>query len=54
MINISYDFGAQDVSSFNQGSYTGQVSIDMLEDLKCKYVIIGHSERRDIFKEISI
>lgn len=39
--------GAQDVSHFNKdGAYTGQVSATMLADIGCKYVIIGHSERR--------
>jgi triosephosphate isomerase len=38
--------GAQDVSQHNNGSYTGDVSAQMLEQLHVKYVIIGHSERR--------
>ena len=40
--------GAQDTSneSFDFGPYTGQISSKMLKDLKCKFVIIGHSEKR--------
>lgn len=38
--------GAQDVSEYPNGAYTGQVSAEMLKDLNCDYVIMGHSERR--------
>ena len=38
--------GSQDMSIHNNGAYTGDISLDMLHDLKCSYVIIGHSERR--------
>ncbi len=40
------DFGAQDVSAQASGAYTGEVSAAMLHDLGCRYVIVGHSERR--------
>jgi triosephosphate isomerase len=39
-------YGAQDVSREEGGAFTGQVSATMLKDLGCKYVIVGHSERR--------
>ena len=39
-------WGAQDISSYDAGSYTGDVSASMLRDFGCRYVIIGHSERR--------
>ncbi|MEO5365348.1 MAG: triose-phosphate isomerase [Magnetococcus sp. WYHC-3] len=39
-------FGAQDCSRFENGAYTGDVSAAMLKDASCKYVILGHSERR--------
>lgn len=42
--------GAQDISSFHGGSYTGEVTIDNLTGL-VDYVIIGHSERRRYFSE---
>ena len=38
--------GAQDVSAFDHGAYTGEVSAPMLSDAGAKYVIVGHSERR--------
>ena len=39
-------YGAQDCSSHEQGAYTGEVSSAMLHDVGCRYVIVGHSERR--------
>lgn len=42
---------AQDVFWEDSGAYTGEISPLMLKDLKVKYVIIGHSERRKYFKE---
>jgi len=38
--------GTQDLFWEKSGSYTGEISADMLKDAKAKYVIIGHSERR--------
>ena len=38
--------GAQDVSAEAKGAFTGEISITMLRDMDCKYVIVGHSERR--------
>ncbi len=38
--------GAQDVSAEVKGAFTGEVSVSMLQDLECSYVIVGHSERR--------
>jgi triosephosphate isomerase len=43
--------GAQNVYFEHKGAYTGEVSIPMLSELGCSHVIIGHSERRSIFKE---
>jgi len=39
-------WGAQDCSSHEAGAYTGEVSAPMLAEFGCKYVIVGHSERR--------
>ncbi|ANH67841.1 triose-phosphate isomerase [Mitsuaria sp. 7] len=39
-------YGSQDVSTHEQGAYTGEVSSAMLADLGCRYAIVGHSERR--------
>ena len=43
--------GAQDVSDQEAGAYTGEVAPAMLTDLGCKYVIVGHSERRSLYDE---
>ncbi len=42
-------WGAQDVSEHAQGAYTGEVSAAMLNDFGCRYVIVGHSERRTYY-----
>ncbi len=39
-------WGAQDVSTHEQGAYTGEVSAAMLAELGCRYALVGHSERR--------
>ncbi|PTT86625.1 triose-phosphate isomerase [Pelomonas sp. HMWF004] len=46
LTGIAVTFGAQDCSSHEQGAYTGEVSSAMLQDIGCRYVIVGHSERR--------
>ena len=43
--------GAQDVAAEERGSYTGEVSAAMLKAVGCRYVIVGHSERRRRFQE---
>lgn len=45
--------GAQDMFWEDYGAYTGEVSAPMLKDLGCRYVILGHSERRALFGEES-
>lgn len=42
-------WGAQDVSEHAQGAWTGEVSGSMLADFACRYVLVGHSERRSFF-----
>ncbi|HLA36539.1 MAG TPA: triose-phosphate isomerase [Rhodocyclaceae bacterium] len=42
-------WGAQDVSEHDKGAYTGEVSGSMLVDFACRYVLIGHSERRSFY-----
>ena len=49
--NDKISFGAQNVSPLEKGSQTGEISIDMLENINCDWVIIGHSERRELFNE---
>jgi len=43
--------GAQNVSRYGDGAYTGDVSAQMLAEFGCRYVIVGHSERRALFGE---
>ena len=43
--------GAQNMYHEEQGAYTGEISPVMLKDVGCQYVILGHSERREYFKE---
>jgi triosephosphate isomerase len=46
-----FSLGAQDVSADAQGAFTGEVSGAMLKDVGCEYVIVGHSERRLLYRE---
>jgi triosephosphate isomerase len=48
---LSLGYGAQDLSPFDHGAYTGDISADMLVKLGCRYVLVGHSERRDYHGE---
>lgn len=43
--------GAQDLCAEDNGAYTGEVSGPMLKDFDCRYVIVGHSERRALYVE---
>jgi triosephosphate isomerase (TIM) len=45
------DLGAQNMHAEKSGAYTGEVAADMIRELGCHYVILGHSERRQYFKE---
>lgn len=44
-------WGAQNVSEHVQGAYTGEVAASMLLDFGCRYVLVGHSERRSLYGE---
>ena len=44
-------WGAQDVSDQAYGAFTGEISANMLKEFGCRYVIVGHSERRTLHKE---
>ena len=45
--------GAQTVSEHSAGAFTGEVSVSMLKEVGCEYVIVGHSERRSLYGESS-
>lgn len=51
--NTHVSWGAQNISQHDKGAYTGEVSSTMLADFCCKYVIVGHSERRTLYGEDS-
>ncbi|MFF0285744.1 triose-phosphate isomerase [Streptomyces sp. NPDC005262] len=48
---LKIKYGAQDLSAHDSGAYTGEISGPMLAKLKCTYVAIGHSERRQYHHE---
>lgn len=43
--------GAQDCSNLKSGAFTGDISTKMLKDSNCQFCLVGHSERRQIFKQ---
>ncbi|MER2491730.1 triose-phosphate isomerase [Catenovulum sediminis] len=45
------NIGSQNVSKYASGAYTGETSAQMLKEAGCKYCLIGHSERRAMFRE---
>ena len=42
-------FGAQNCSTCINGAFTGDISAEMIKKIGCKYVLIGHSERRSLY-----
>jgi triosephosphate isomerase len=51
LLDSRVSIGSQNCSSKASGAYTGEVSAEMLKAIGVKYVILGHSERREYFKE---
>lgn len=49
--NSHIQFGSQNVNDNEQGAHTGEVSIGMLKEFGCQYVLVGHSERRHVYGE---
>src|SRR2546426_6650728 len=51
VLNTNIRLGAQDMSEHNFGAYTGEIAAGMLKEFSVRYVILGHSERRQYQKE---
>lgn len=49
--NTNISIGAQNCEYRTSGAFTGEISVDMLSNVGCSYVIIGHSERRQFYNE---
>ncbi|MBS7313782.1 MAG: triose-phosphate isomerase [Candidatus Onthomorpha sp.] len=49
--DVEFFVGAQNVSKFDNGAFTGEVSAKMLQSMNIDYCIVGHSERRKYFNE---
>lgn len=45
--------GSQNISEYEQGAYTGEISASMLKEFDVQYALVGHSERRELFAESS-
>ncbi|MDR1561196.1 MAG: triose-phosphate isomerase [Holosporaceae bacterium] len=50
-VGFRYHIGAQNCFYEEEGAFTGEISPKLLKEIKCKYVILGHSERRALFHE---
>lgn len=51
LVGTAIAWGSQNINDNDSGAYTGEISGPMLNDFGCKYVIVGHSERRAIYGE---
>jgi triosephosphate isomerase (TIM) len=51
LVGSNIGLGAQNCNDQDSGAYTGEVSANMLRDIGCRYVILGHSERRHVYGE---
>src|SRR5204862_5124257 len=51
ILNTNIRLGAQNMSEHNFGAYTGEIAAGMLKEFSVRYVVLGHSERRQFYKE---
>ena len=51
ILKYEIELGAQNTHHCLSGSYTGEISVNMLKEIECEWVILGHSERRQYFNE---
>src|SRR5213595_1028763 len=51
VLNTNIRLGAQNMSEHNFGAYTGEIAAGMLKEFSVRYIILGHSERRQYQKE---
>ena len=54
LANSRIGVGAQNMHWEKEGAYTGEISAEMLTELGCRYVVLGHSERRQNFRETDL
>lgn len=47
-------WGTQNVSAYDEGPYTGEISASMIKGFGCEYVLIGHSERRCLYEKLDL
>ena len=45
------DLGSQNIANAEQGAFTGEVSANMLSEYECRFALVGHSERRQLYSE---
>jgi len=51
---LKFSVGAQNASQYEKGAHTGEISVEMLKDSGCDYIIIGHSERRQMYGDTDL
>src|SRR5215475_7851613 len=51
VLDSNIRLGAQNMSEHNYGAYTGEIAAGMLKEFSVRYVILGHSERRQLLRE---
>lgn len=51
---LPFKLGAQNVSQHQQGAHTGEISLSMLNEFACDHVLLGHSERRELYAETDV